>query len=908
MTITHKIKMDLTRPGITPRIPAVQGDAYARSVSIALFADRKPWRIPTGATGLVSYCRPNRSCGAYDTLPDGTSAVRFSGNTADILIAPEALSMAGTVSLMVTMLLGQRRLSTFSVEMEVSPDCVSGWTAEDGTARVTAFLPAPVYAQPGQIFAADAVDETGHVLSVKTADPAQWLEAYFSENGIAQPSKALYVTVAEQDGLLSADKTHSELYEAYQNGHSIFCCLSSGEVLPLAAVSPAVVLFQGEIDREYQQVQFRSDGSVHYFSGSYSTLEKLPNALTINGAAYDGSAPVTLDTREFLVTATGTPDAGYTADKPYEEVLAAYEGGRTVICVLNGGMAANFRLPLIMASDGVLAFALSPIPGTIFMVSLTPSGCMVSESISTMTIGDQEWDFDGPVDFTDTINGMINAKVGELENGKSAYEIAVDHGFEGSEEEWLASLKGSVSDGDTLLGQTPLTMTEDASVKLVGSGTHSYTVKGKTVADLSTMTVTSTNATLTEHEDHIEIVAGEAANWYGAYVTLTVKGLTVGKTYVCVIDQLGLDTANLINNGYYMVKNSSGTELARMGNDTTGLNSVEFTPDTSGITITCYPCNNYYWGQNYRTAHIGDLYINEAADGTQRSAIINKSGSFTGSFALGQVSAGVTITADPACEVFRVSSDNEPVLPLAGKTVVCFGDSLFGMYRGDTSAPAYIAQKTGATVYNVGFGGCRMSAHPTSGYAAFSMWALAKAVAQNSWTDQDEQAVRGSSYFTEQLALLKSIDFSQVDAIVIHYGTNDFTAGSTGVAIDNAEKPQDVNTLCGAMRYSITALLTAYPHLRIFVSVPAFRYWTAEDGTITYSDTYTNGNGNKLTDFVDAIANTAKEYNLPVIDSYYSLGINKINAATFLGDGVHHNETGRKRFGEYIGSCILAGY
>lgn len=31
---------------------------------------------------------------------------------------------------------------------------------------------------------------------------------------------------------------------------------------------------------------------------------------------------------------------------------------------------------------------------------------------------------------------------GAGEPGKSAYEIAVEHGFEGSEEEWLASLKG----------------------------------------------------------------------------------------------------------------------------------------------------------------------------------------------------------------------------------------------------------------------------------------------------------------------------------------------------------------------------------------------------------------------------------------------------------------------------------
>src|SRR5699024_4373232 len=35
---------------------------------------------------------------------------------------------------------------------------------------------------------------------------------------------------------------------------------------------------------------------------------------------------------------------------------------------------------------------------------------------------------------------------GAGEPGKSAYEIAVEHGFEGSEEEWLASLKGEKGD------------------------------------------------------------------------------------------------------------------------------------------------------------------------------------------------------------------------------------------------------------------------------------------------------------------------------------------------------------------------------------------------------------------------------------------------------------------------------
>lgn len=36
----------------------------------------------------------------------------------------------------------------------------------------------------------------------------------------------------------------------------------------------------------------------------------------------------------------------------------------------------------------------------------------------------------------------IDSKSAEIQNGKSAYELAVDHGFTGSEEDWLESLKG----------------------------------------------------------------------------------------------------------------------------------------------------------------------------------------------------------------------------------------------------------------------------------------------------------------------------------------------------------------------------------------------------------------------------------------------------------------------------------
>ena len=235
---------------------------------------------------------------------------------------------------------------------------------------------------------------------------------------------------------------------------------------------------------------------------------------------------------------------------------------------------------------------------------------------------------------------------------------------------------------------------------------------------------------------------------------------------------------------------------------------------------------------------------------------------------------------------------------LSGKTVVCFGDSIFGMTRDTTSVPAWAAAFSGAKVYNVGFGGCRMAVHPTIGYAAFSMWALADAVSSGSYTTQDAQAASGADYFAQQLAVLKSIDFANVGMAVIHYGTNDFTGN---VAIDNADDDDDTSTLCGALRYALRKIQTAYPKIRVFVSLPIYRKWDS-----TGAETYTNANGKKLREFCTALAGVADEFNCPCIDGYKALGINAANASAFLADGTHLNEYGRQAFGEYIGGCLIS--
>ena len=244
------------------------------------------------------------------------------------------------------------------------------------------------------------------------------------------------------------------------------------------------------------------------------------------------------------------------------------------------------------------------------------------------------------------------------------------------------------------------------------------------------------------------------------------------------------------------------------------------------------------------------------------------------------------------------------ISPLAGKTIVNFGDSIFGNARPPEDISTYIATMTGATVHNCGFGGCRMSYHPSENYDAFSMTKLADAISNNDFSLQDTAISNkdGDSvpgYFTESVELLKSINFDNVDIITIAYGANDFN----GVTLDNTNDKRSTRTFAGALRYSIETILTAYPHIRIFVCSPTYRFWMNDSYEfVEDSDTKKGGAYYLVTDIVEKAKEVAAEYKLPYIDNYHSVGINKFNRTTYFPatDGAHHNINGRKTIAAHI--------
>lgn len=249
--------------------------------------------------------------------------------------------------------------------------------------------------------------------------------------------------------------------------------------------------------------------------------------------------------------------------------------------------------------------------------------------------------------------------------------------------------------------------------------------------------------------------------------------------------------------------------------------------------------------------------------------------------------------------------ETEP-LPLEGKTVVCLGDSLFGMYRDQTASTKPIADLTGAAVYNAGFGGSRISYHPYSGYDAFSGFRLADAVATGDWSLQQAQIADGEEYFEDQLNILMGIDFSEVDIIVLHYGTNDFN--SKYIPLSNSSDPDDTNTVCGALRYTIKKLKEACPDSEIVVSLPVYRVWTSPDGESVYAEDREDSFGNTLYDLCEEMKKASEENSVTYIDNLAELGIKQSNARDFLEDGTHLNKEGRKLFGETIADHLIENF
>ena len=119
MLAIHKITIDVTNP-VKRTVWAVRGDCNTRAVAVTLTAEGEPWVLPPLSAVLVGYQKPDATAGLYDLLPEGTPAWSQEDNVLTVLLAPQMLTVAGTVEVNLTLVAGEKILQTFCFSLQVA--------------------------------------------------------------------------------------------------------------------------------------------------------------------------------------------------------------------------------------------------------------------------------------------------------------------------------------------------------------------------------------------------------------------------------------------------------------------------------------------------------------------------------------------------------------------------------------------------------------------------------------------------------------------------------------------------------------------------------------------------------------------------------------------------------------------
>lgn len=457
----------------------------------------------------------------------------------------------------------------------------------------------------------------------------------------------------------------------------------------------------------------------------------------------------------------------------------------------------------------------------------------------------------------------------------------------------------------TLLGDTPITLTEDTEVRLASTEQTEYTLSGIFLADYNSndeeAEVRLNNTTLTREGGKMVFEAtGENINT--CFADLRLNNLTVGDTYTLTITRG--EYVSGTTGGYFVIYDRNGDELARPGDISQDVVTVNFVATTPFARVRLQPTTNYY----YETYGIKTATIVNAVVSSRRSA------SFDGSVNLGTIESGITISATPTCQVYSLTKDTDTASRLAGKVCVVLGDSVAAFRTPPEDISSIVAQQTGMTVYNCAFGGCRISDYAvaegdTDPWEAFCLVRLADAITSGDWSYQDAQiqslaGLDSNEYSpTDHYAALKAVNWSNVDFLIIHFAGND----PGNVRFDDPNDDDNTYYYLGAFRYSIRKLLTAYPHLKLLVIGTDYH---KTGGSNTDDREYTiDGQIYHYYDWSDRLMAECKNFHIPTLDWYRSNGLNALTVDYYMtSDGKHPNLIGNQLLGGQIAAKMLSQY
>ena len=250
-----------------------------------------------------------------------------------------------------------------------------------------------------------------------------------------------------------------------------------------------------------------------------------------------------------------------------------------------------------------------------------------------------------------------------------------------------------------------------------------------------------------------------------------------------------------------------------------------------------------------------------------------------------------------------IINNSTPPIPMTGKNVLFLGDGFIAENTGDDGIAALVGDITGANIYNCAISGSTAGLNKDAYMRAFSLTALADALATADFSRQTaalETLTSTDEYsnIAESINTLKSINIHNINCIILSYGYQDY---ENGTAL--SDESHAINGFSGALGYSITRLHSVTSSAtRIYISTAA--YGVCEDGS--NSDNTQNSAALTLKDYVDSCEDVAWDFKMTYIDNYNELGINSFNAKYFYDEGEYGllNANGRELVAKNIANII----
>lgn len=248
--------------------------------------------------------------------------------------------------------------------------------------------------------------------------------------------------------------------------------------------------------------------------------------------------------------------------------------------------------------------------------------------------------------------------------------------------------------------------------------------------------------------------------------------------------------------------------------------------------------------------------------------------------------------------VEQIDKFNKFSLPLKGKTIVCFGDSItefndsYG--KGYTD---YLAEFSGANIVRAGVGGAAFAIRKeivevpekaADCYAALDIPNLVKSWATKDWVAVDNAIAWLAQNYNDdnskQIQALKDNPIENADIVVVFGGSNDLNMPSFGT-------PSDTNPLintCGGIYQIIDSILSVKPDMPIYFYNPLPRMCDGDIWCDDYRKEETDAYGStSFASLTKRIKECVEYHHIPCCDMYHTIGINRKNIYTYARDGVH---------------------